>query len=185
MIITFRQVNSANLEVQRDLYKSGFWYEDTRLNQATVYWTVLPSKETAGVFYHGTRWLDRIAGFREGHIFIPSITLSKLLQPRIRVSLRDVIRHEYGHGFAHYYPELIIRSKEFRRVFSGHYYADEPTKVYDSASYVSSYAQTCPMEDFAETFMVYVRRHGKPLKNGNERLEAKWDFVRLLASSCI
>lgn len=183
MYITYYQVKRATYDVQRDLYKSGFWFEDTRLNEVTVHWTVLPSKETAGVFYHGTRWLDRIAGFKEGHIFIPSITLSKLLQPRIRVSLRDVIRHEYGHGFAHYYPELIIRSKEFRRVFSGHYYADEPTKVYDSASYVSSYAQTSPMEDFAETFMVYVRRHGKPLKNMNERLEAKWKFMEALRAS--
>jgi hypothetical protein len=75
-----------------------------------------------------------------------------------------------------------IRSKEFNSVFSGHYYANKPSKVYDSASYVSSYAQTCPMEDFAETFMVYVRRHGKPLKNMNERLEAKWRFILELAN---
>jgi hypothetical protein len=182
MVLSFRQVNSASIDVQRDLYKSGFWYEDTRLNQATVYWTVLPSNETAGVFYHGTRWLDRIAGFRDGHIFIPSITLSKLLQPRVRVSLRDVIRHEYGHAFAHYYPELIIRNKEFKRIFSGHYYADEPTKVYDSPCYVSSYAQTSPMEDFAETFMVYVRRHGNPLRYMNMQLEAKWSFIFDLAN---
>jgi hypothetical protein len=185
MIISFRQVTNATIDVQRDLYKSGFWYDDTRLNQATVYWTLLPSKETAGVFYHGTRWLDRMAGFREGHIFIPYITLSKLLKPRVRVSLRDVIRHEYGHAFAHYYPELIIRNKEFRKVFNGHYYAEHPKTIYDDASYVSSYAQTCPMEDFAETFMVYVRRHGKPLKNMNDRLEAKWDFLRHMASYCI
>jgi hypothetical protein len=177
MLITFSQVNSAALDVQRDLYKSGFWYEDTRLNQANVFWTAFPFRETVGVFYHGTRWLDDIAGFRQGHIYIPSITLSKLIPPRARISLRDVIRHEYGHAFAHYYPELIIRNKEFTRVFSGHYYADHATKSYDSSSYVSEYAQTCPMEDFAETFMMYTRRHGKPLKNMNVRLEAKWSFV--------
>jgi hypothetical protein len=175
--ITYRQVHSATLDVQRDLYKSGFWFEDSRLYNATVFWTLLPSKETVGVFYHGTRLIDRLAGFKEGSIFIPAITLSQLLTPRERISLRDVIRHEYGHAFAHYYPELIIDSVQFMRVFSGNYFASEPKKLFELSSYVSSYAQSSPMEDFAETFMVYVRRHGKPFKHMNERLEAKWMFV--------
>jgi hypothetical protein len=99
--------------------------------------------------------------------------------------LRDIIRHECGYAFAHYYPNLIIRGKEFRRVFSGHYYANEPSKVYDSASYFSSFAQTCPMEDFAEKFMVYVKGHGNLLKNMNERLESKWNYIRLIAGLSI
>jgi hypothetical protein len=73
--------------------------------------------------------------------------------------------------------------KKVRNFFNGHYYAEHPKKIYDDASYVSSYAQTCPMEDFAETFMVYVRRHGKPLKNMNERLQAKWKFMEDLQAS--
>ena len=180
MYITYRQVNSAARNVQHDLFKSGFWFEDTRLNSATVFWSLLPSKETVGVFYHGTRWIDRLAGFKEGNIFIPAITLSKLFKPEERVSLRDIIRHEYGHAFAHYYPELIIGNGQFKKIFSGNYYALQPLKIFDSASYVSLYAQSCPMEDFAETFMVYVRRHGKPLKKMNERLAAKWKFIDYL-----
>jgi hypothetical protein len=177
MYVSFKQVNGATRDVQRDLFKSGFWYEQTRLNQATVYWTRMPSKDASGLFCHGLGMLDRIAGLKQGHIFIPAITMVHLMRSRTSISLRDVIRHEYGHAFAHYYPELIIRSKEFSKVFSGNYYSAQPSAIYDAASYVSQYAQSCPMEDFAETFMVFVRRHGRPIEKMNDRLMAKWSFI--------
>ena len=34
----------------------------------------IPSKAAVAVFYHGTRWLDCIAGYKEGQIIIASIT---------------------------------------------------------------------------------------------------------------
>ena len=94
-----------------------------------------------------------------------------------RGSFRNVIRHEYGHALAHYYPELIQHSKSFEKIFGGNYYNDEPTQM-ERAAFISTYACTMPMEDFAETFMVFVRRKGIiPTNILNKKLQAKWKFI--------
>lgn len=145
--------------------------------QASVYWTAIPTANALGTFYHGSSVFSRAFGFSDGNIFIPAITVSKWIEPYRHVSLRDIIRHEYGHAMAHYYPELIIDNKEFRKAFNGHYYDLKFSVNGDSSSYVSEYAQTSPMEDFAETFMVYTRRHGRPLVRMNDSLSRKWAFM--------
>ena len=97
-------------------------------------------------------------------------------------SLRDVIRHEYGHALAHYFPELIEHSKSFEKVFGGNYYSYVPTQM-NRAAFISEYASTMPMEDFAETFMVFVKRKGIiPTNIINKNLLAKWKFI---ADLCI
>ena len=181
--ISLKQVNDATLHVQQDLFKSGFWYEDTKLNKASVFWTGIPSASSLGLFYHGSSKLNRAFGFSDGNIFIPSITISKWIKPYQEVSLRDIIRHEYGHAMAHYYPELIVDNREFRKVFNGHYYDSKSALNDDSSNYVSLYAQSSPMEDFAETFMVYTRRHGRSLEKMNEGLLAKWAFIDWLSEN--
>lgn len=74
-----------------------------------------------------------------------------------RGSLKDIITHEYGHAIAHYYPELIVESSSFEKAFGGNYYDYNPVSM-NSKSFISDYFKTMPMEDFAETFMVYVWR---------------------------
>ena len=85
-----------------------------------------------------------------GHIYIPKWILAQGFWQN-RGSLRDIIRHEYGHGVAHYYPELIVHSPKFEKVFGGNYYDYTPSSM-NRASYISEYATTMPCEDFAETF---------------------------------
>ena len=90
-----------------------------------------------GFFTHGTSWLDKMFGYEPGHIYIPAFVLSDFLA-QARGSLRDVIRHEYAHALAHYYPELIVDSTEFKQAFGGSYLSEKSFKMEDEACFVSN-----------------------------------------------
>lgn len=80
----------------------------------------------------------------------------------------DVIRHEVGHAFCYAYK--LFRTPEFRRIFKvkGHFFRTYPaTERYIlrvnpwSKEFVNPggdyYAQKHPDDDFAETFMVWIK----------------------------
>ena len=179
-LINLKQTTSAAISVQEELYKVGLWYNDSRLTQANVFWCSLPVitiPDAHAFFLAETNFWNRLLGWEPGHIYIPKYVVAQhFLQER--GSLRDIIRHEYGHVFAYYYPELIEHSPEFDKVFGGGYEDTEPSNMEDEA-YVSDYAKTIPMEDYAETFMVYVRRKGiLPTHIKNTKLKRKWNFIK-------
>jgi hypothetical protein len=178
-IITYKRTNSALGSVQNELFNIGLWHKKSRLIQVDVIWCPLPQVkmfDASGFFFHGTGFFDKALGYKTGHIYIPAYVLSNLFWQHCH-SLRDVIRHEYAHALAHYYPNSIINSKEFEKIFGGKYYSYEPSNMEDAA-YVSDYAKTMPMEDFAETFMVYVRRKGLiPPTLSNTKFKKKWNFI--------
>ena len=177
--ITYNQVNTATLHVQREFTKLGLWHEESRLLEANVYWDMVPQPDmwdAQGMFIHHSWILDRMLGYKEGHIYIPQFMPTNL-SPGTVFSLRDTIRHEYGHAFAHYYPELIEYNPAFEEVFGGRYFSSEPIDMPEDA-FVSEYAAGKPMEDFAETFMVYIRRKGElHPRHTNRLLKRKWKFV--------
>ena len=176
---TYNQVNEAAAYVQRELTQIGLWHEESRLLEANVYWCMIPQwqmRDALGVFFHETDIIDKIMGFKDGHIYIPHFLYSYLFNG-FSGSLRDTIRHEYGHAFAHYYPELIRHSDAFVDVFGAPYDSYEAVDMPREA-FVTEYASTIPMEDFAETFRLYVRRKGELLPRHNNRLlKRKWKFV--------
>lgn len=178
-IITHKQTITASNSVQDELYSIGLWYEESRLLEVEVFWCPLPQitmYDALGFFTHGTSTMDRLLGYESGHIYIPAFVLSHFFW-QSRGSLRDVIRHEYAHAFAHHHPMLIIKSKEFESVFGGNYYSEEPSEMEDEA-YLTEYAKTILMEDFAETFMIYVKRKGVlPNRIKNKKLRRKWKFI--------
>jgi hypothetical protein len=178
-VISYKQTNSALFAVQRELYTIGLWYVDSPLTKVQVNWRVLPPirmHDALGFFMHGDSKVDKLFGYYSGQMYIPAFVLSHLFW-QTRGSLRDVIRHEYAHAFAHHHPKLIEKSKEFKSVFGGSYYSEMPSDMEDDA-FVSDYAKTIPMEDFAETFMVYVRRKGIiPKTIINKKLKNKWNFI--------
>jgi hypothetical protein len=175
-IISYKRTNSAAIDVQRELQAIGLWHAESELFNTEVYWCPIPRVNNYGVFFHGTDRLQGMLGYKTGHIYIPGIVLANIFWQHMH-SVRDVIRHEYAHAFAHYYPKLIIRSKEFESVYGGKYYSSVPSQMEDEA-YVSDYAKTIPMEDFAETFMVFVRRRGvMPKSMKNVKLKKKWKFI--------
>ncbi len=182
-LISLKQINSAALTVQDELFKVGLWFEGSKLTDTEVHWCAvspLSLYDANGFFIHGASAVQKILGFEPGNIYIPSLVLSQVFW-QSRGSLRDVIRHEYAHSLAHYYPRIISKS-DFKKAFGGEYYSIEPIKM-ESDAFITDYASTMPMEDFAETFMVYVRRKGiihPSIKN--KQLIKKWQYVSNIIS---
>jgi hypothetical protein len=174
-LISVKQLNSAIYDAQNDLHRVGLWHEGAPLTEVEIYMCRLPRLQVRGLFYHGENAWSKLAGYYEGKMYIPRISLAHLANTQDD-SLRDVIRHEYAHAFAHYYPQLIFKT-EFSKVFGGSYNYEKPSKMHPDA-YASEYAKTIPMEDFAETFMIYLKRKGKmPKLYTHKKLIAKWRFV--------
>jgi hypothetical protein len=174
-IIGMKQLNRAIYDVQLELGKLGLWNEGSLLAEINIYACPIPRIDVRGLFYHGDNLLSRVLGFYEGEMYIPLFSLAHLSNTKNN-SLRDVIRHEYAHAFAHQYPELIFTQK-FSNVFGGTY-NDFTSSLMPAESYISDYAKTMPMEDFAETFMFYLKHKGKiTAKFSNKKLIAKWNFI--------
>lgn len=83
-----------------------------------------------------------------------------------------LIAHELGHSFLYHHWTSLARSKPFKRVYGE---VDKTYRVSDDtwvdlarkrpsgvrSRFVSAYAATHPLEDFAEVFRFYVRRRAK------------------------
>ena len=99
----------------------------------------------------------------------------------------DTLRHEAGHAFCYAYK--LFKTREFRRIFKvkGHFFRTYPaTNRYIrrvnpwSKEYVNPggdhYAQKHPDDDFAETFMVWI----KPRQNWRKKYRSRPGALRKL-----
>jgi hypothetical protein len=76
-------------------------------------------------------------------------------------TLTDIIRHEFAHAW-HWLDRRFVTGPWFRDAFGGSYAIDEwedQEDVRDPDEYVTDYAMESPKEDFAETFMTFLRNH--------------------------
>lgn len=171
-ILTRQSLDTAAQVVQSELSAHGLW---GRVRRAEIYWCALPQWpfDALGFFVHAAHPLARFFGYAPGYIYIPSFSFWNR-------SIRDVLRHEYAHAIAHYYPAAVQRSAAFRGAFGGDYWSEAPRPHVRRMDCVSRYAMSCPMEDFAETLMLFLRRKGRPLKRMSLALRRKWAFVRKL-----
>ncbi len=125
------------------------------------------------------------AGYRcwggDGSIAIPEVamnTLRELFDSDI-LTLRDVLRHAFGHAFAETHPAA-ISSDAFTETFHD-VYSSGVSWIYDPEFHVSEYAAGGPAEDFAEVFAEFVARKGKrPRQYSSEPIRMKWDFLASL-----
>lgn len=171
-LLTPQSLDTAAQVVQSELSAHGLW---GRVRRAEIYWCALPQLpfDALGFFVHAAHPLARFFGYAPGHIYVPAFSFWNR-------SVRDVLRHEYAHAIAHYYPTAIQRSVTFRAVFGGIYWSEVPRPRLRRTDCVSRYAMSCPMEDFAETLMLFLRRKGRLLEGMSEALSRKWAFVTKL-----
>jgi hypothetical protein len=170
-VVTLPRLNRAVSQVQDELQAHGFF--DAKLQEIDVYlaWCGF----AFGWCYYGT----------SGDISIPALSFGKIydrVRGEPRTTLRDVLRHEYGHALAHTHRALFC-SIQFKRAFGSHHDADIRWD-YDAERHVTPYAATSPSEDFAETFMFYLRHNGEiPQRFDTWRIRRKWKFIRDLGAA--
>ena len=110
----------------------------------------------------------------------------------VKANALDVIRHEFGHALADLYPGALKKGGLFRAAFGGAYGEDTAEECVAAGwgdRYVSEYATSATQEDFAETFMLFVKHKGKiPAKFAKRPvIRKKWkdvaEIVKLVAAA--
>ncbi len=164
-VITLDELERTNQHVTCEMERLGLWHPS--LDNVTV-WLVPTSFCCYGWFKE------------KDDIYIPSLTGAQLsdLIHGYHTRLADVLRHEWAHALADRRPS-IVRSRRFRDAFGGHYQTMEPVDDYDPSLHLTSYAATCPCEDYAETLHYYLRHKGRlPVRlRGKPAIEKKWQFI--------
>jgi hypothetical protein len=171
-IVTLARLNWALRQVVEELERHGLWDEQLdRINVYLVPW----SWACYGWQHYGST----------GDICIPSISVARLAD-RIRgheLPLTDILRHEYGHALA-YISRRLFRSSWFRQAFGASHEKERASFVYDPRFHVSPYAAINASEDFAETFVLFLRHRGRlPAAHRTPAKQAKWTFIRNVCSA--
>jgi hypothetical protein len=167
LLVTLTRLNRAVARVVSELDQHGLW--DAALRKVEVY--LVPVG-----FAYGWCWSGN-----DGYIAIPAVSGVRFYEycRTSYTSLVDVLRHEYGHALADTHRRL-VRSAQFRDAF-GASYDSERKSTYDPLEHVSDYAASKPSEDFAESFMFYLKHGGRlPRRYRVSAIKTKWGFVRQL-----
>lgn len=157
--------------VRQELCDLGLLYNGEYLDVIDLKISKIPSLGEAGYFFDsGVSWPRRLAGYKEGVIYIPRNLPHNLYVPG--GTLTDTLRHEFAHAWA-WLDRKFIDEQWFSRAFKGSYgdtcdfgeeayelffrFDNEFKKSSYYSNFVSSYAMLRPSEDFAETFAFYIR----------------------------
>lgn len=156
------RVNMADIQrafhrARSDLADVGLLREGKYLDTIECYRAWMPSLfgEMGYVYDRGVDYFSRLAGFDEGAIYIaPNAPVERRAHG---YTLLDVMRHEFGHAWAWLDPEF-LEQDWFEAAF-GSPYGDERRKrpSYTRDDFVTEYATTSPAEDFADTFMFFLK----------------------------
>jgi hypothetical protein len=171
-VITMTRLQSAVDNVRLELDQMGVWND--RLAVIDVYLTWF-GKDYGWQWYRGS-----------GHIEIPAFSVARLnewISGDPRWTLRDLLRHEYGHAVADT-NRALIRSRRCADAFGTAHDSEIPND-YSPDEHVTEYAATDACEDFAEVFRFYLKHSGKiPRRYGTGIIRRKWRFVDRLCT-CI
>ena len=172
-------VKSAFYRVRRELKDMDLLFEKSRMSKVKVIWELL-SIEALGSFVG-------IMGFynpQTQDIHIPAIWPAALLPWYKERGLTDVLRHEFGHALEGKFSKF-FHDENFKKAFGAEYGEIEVAREGDERNYVSDYARKYTQEDFAETFMFFLRHKGVLPKEFSRRkaIRAKWDAVASICHS--
>jgi hypothetical protein len=154
------QLERAYNKIRDELREVGLLVDGRYLDEIDCATHYAPSALVGGeygrVYDEGAPWFARLGGFRDGTIYVSGFAPTR---PYARgESLVDVIRHEFAHAWA-WRDRPLFRRRWFREAFGAPYDAPKwaTPDEFDAAHYVSEYATERAKEDFAETFMVFLR----------------------------
>ncbi|MEI6233314.1 MAG: hypothetical protein WCT04_09690 [Planctomycetota bacterium] len=165
--VTLARLNRAVSKVASELDHHGLWND--RLQNVPV--VLVPVGFAYGWQSYGG----------SGEISVPRVSLLKLHDyfTGAYTGLADVVRHEFAHALADTHRGL-LRSRRFTKAF-GRSHESSVALAYDAAHHVSRYAATEACEDFAETFMLFLRHRGiLPSKHATPTITSKWNYVHEL-----
>jgi len=157
---SFETVSRAYNKVRVELWKLGILWDGSKLERVPcVYDPFAPLAALGGTM----GWYDPEKKRIEfPSVYLPIQSLWKDLGAK--ANALDVIRHEFGHALADLYPGALKKGGVFRAAFGGSYGgtpAEERGVDGWEERYVSEYATSATQEDFAETFMLFVKHKGK------------------------
>lgn len=174
---SYEETNLSFNKVRRELYKLEIFTD--KIDSVEVEWQQLAVGALINLKYWTLEGLGSpsVMGFctTNNIIYIPEFAVRN-------DSVLNVLRHEFGHAYANAYPR-IFSSMDFKNAFGGKYGNEV---VYDTENWkeycVSEYAASCVQEDFAETFMYYLKHKGNiPVKyKRNRYIQNKWSFISSL-----
>lgn len=175
---SFKEVTRAYNKVRMELWNLGVLWDGSKLDGVgCTYLTIAPIAALGGYmgFYDpNTKEIEFPS------VYLPIAALWRDLG--VKANALDVIRHEYGHALADLYPGALKKGGVFRAAFGGAY-GEAPAEecVADGWGdrYVSEYATSMTQEDFAETFMLFMKYKGKiPAKYAKKpAIRKKWKTV--------
>jgi len=172
------EIEKAFNKIRRELENFGLLYKDSRLDEVDCYPDGIPSALVGVMGFYD---------FEDMNIHIPPLYPAGLFPWWFENrELLDVLRHEFGHALADRYKRF-FRGGIFKTAFGASY---GEKNVFDGGvwtdGYVTAYASTMTREDFAETFMLYMKHRGKlPARyHGKRMIEKKWDAVKQIVHGC-
>jgi hypothetical protein len=179
-------VERAFHRVRCELGETGLLADGVHLDQIELTISLLPSINTQGYFYYKTGFSQRLLGYKEGVIYLPGNSVQKTrapgsslpdvirhefghawywLEPRFfeKPWFRRAFGAEYSENSRLPY-ESWFKKVKLKGTFCGEYCmlrSDHSRERYFrkllSNEFVSEYAVTNASEDFAETFMTFLR----------------------------
>ena len=176
MVFTsFGEMEAAFNKVRKELEKLGLLLDGSPLDNVECY----HERFSLGGL-SGFRGCMGFYDFKDRNIHVPALYPAGLLPMWYgERQMLDVLRHEFGHALADRYAKF-FRGGIFKTAFGASY---GEKKVFDGedweGEYVSKYATTATQEDFAETFMLYMKHKGKmPVRySGKCAIVKKWKTV--------
>lgn len=169
-ILNITQLNAALRTVVNELDLLGLWQDSLSRVQVSL-----------GDFSTAYGYIHEPNDYKH-EIVIPMFSISRLqdaigFHKSRPCPVVDVLRHEYGHALADIHPRL-TRSHRFIQAF------DYPHDCLDELEYnpqihFTEYSATSPSEDFAETFMLFIKHKSQLPKTHRSREKTiKWNFIR-------
>ena len=176
MVFTsFGEMEAAFNKVRNELEKLGLLVDGSSLDSVECYHERLSVGGLTGFI----GWMG-FYDFKDRNIHVPAFYPAGLFPMWYgERKMLDVLRHEFGHALADRFKKFFCGGV-FKEAFGASYGTKKVFAGGDwTNEYVTEYATTATQEDFAETFMLYMKHKGKmPVRySGKRAIEKKWKTV--------